>query len=313
MCSADFVVATCTSIARGSFGGHEKRGDGTFQYSTELGACSDDTPGFIQTIPGPGFVGDGSRRIQQSGSLQRSNKRLVEPKRSIDPMKFFEDLPVRRGRAGLGYQAPVLQGRHLHNKETWGHIAKPAKYIQVFSWNAGNLQRTSKCDTLNDLLASQFHIACLQEAAALSTQHVLFESRGIRSVVSRDRQTMINAGGTGVKIIRKGHKDSAAHCDMVHRPYSYNDPETDRRKQCLWYLCAGIVSLDGDLNDLDPMERGGQYVWRVRSIRLDNVHAKKQKEGASSSNRFLYPDVAWQGWSYNRRLQPGCKHLGGRS
>ncbi len=78
----------------------------------------------------------------------------------LDPP--YQDPPLRRGRAGIGFQLPALQGRELHDRATWDKSGKPSKFIQLFSWNAGNLQRTAKCDTLNDLMASQFHIVCMQ-------------------------------------------------------------------------------------------------------------------------------------------------------
>ena len=74
---------------------------------------------------------------------------------------------MRRGRAGLGYVHPILERRNLHDKKTWDQTGHPAKYLQLFSWNAGSLQRSSLGDMLNDLLASQYHISGLQEAEGM--------------------------------------------------------------------------------------------------------------------------------------------------
>ena len=209
--------------------------------------------------------------IERSFAINRSNE-------------LFEDPPMRRGTRGIGYHPPVLEKRQLYSKELWDRVGKPSKFIQLFSWNAGNLQRSSDGDTLNDLLASQFHIACLQEATILAGQQILFDSRGIRSEVSRDRESMINAGGTGLKVIRKCHKESAPHCDMVHRPAYYGDTETNAKKQCLWYLCADIAAFDGDGT---PVDRGGQYMWRVCTVHLDHDHAKKRRDVRQTLADFL--------------------------
>ena len=108
----------------------------------------------------------------------------------------------------------------------------------------------------------------------MAGQDHLFEARGIRSCTSVDKITMINAGGTGLKVIRKCYRESDPHCEMVHRPFYYDDPETNHQKQCLWYLCVDIVSFDGDLN---PQDRGGQYMWRVCSLHFENDFANKRK------------------------------------
>ena len=110
---------------------------------------------------------------------------------------------LRRSEAGVGFENAALKGRNLAKTEEWKGFGHDSKHIQVFSWNAGNLQRHSSLDAVNDILASPFHIACIQEAAAYCVQPQLFDSRGITSVSSRDRSTMINAGGTGLKIVRK--------------------------------------------------------------------------------------------------------------
>ena len=75
--------------------------------------------------------------------------------------------------------------------------------MQVFSWNAGNLQRNTQLGTVNDLIATPFHMSVVQEAEAYCVQPQVFDARAIRSVSSRDRSTMINAGGSGFKIVKK--------------------------------------------------------------------------------------------------------------
>ena len=116
--------------------------------------------------------------IERTFAINRSNE-------------LFADPPLRRDRSGLGHSAPVLQNRQLASKELWDKMGRPSKFIQLFSWNAGNLQRITQGDTLNDLLASQFHIVCIQEALAMAGQHALFESRGTTSEISRELVSMI--------------------------------------------------------------------------------------------------------------------------
>ena len=61
----------------------------------------------------------------------------------------------------------------------------------------------AKSDCVNDLIASPWHIAAIQGVEATPVQETLFDSRGIQSVVSRDRCIMINAGGSGPNMARK--------------------------------------------------------------------------------------------------------------
>ena len=89
--------------------------------------------------------------IEKSHSLNRSNELHPDP-------------PLRRGSVGLGSINPVLVSRRRADKETWGNVGKPSKFIQFFSWSAGNLERKVEFDTLNDVIASQYHISCIQEA-----------------------------------------------------------------------------------------------------------------------------------------------------
>ena len=81
--------------------------------------------------------------IERTFAINRSNE-------------LFEDPPLRRDRSGLGHSLPVLESRQLASKELWDKMGKPSKFIQLFSWNVGNLQRMSQGDTMNDLLASHF-------------------------------------------------------------------------------------------------------------------------------------------------------------
>ena len=61
----------------------------------------------------------------------------------------------------------------------------------------------------------------------MQASRFLYESRGIRSVVSRNRTITINAGGTGINVIRKCYDTEHPHCDMVHRPVYYDEPATE--------------------------------------------------------------------------------------
>ena len=132
----------------------------------------------------------------------------------------FPEPPKRRGSEGLGYVSPVLQGRNLSSKSEWDTEGKKADWCQFFSWNAGNLQRRARGDLLNDLIASQFHLTCIQEAEFLSTQQLLFQSRGIiQSLASADQKSRINSSGTGKKVIRRLYSsDQFVHAEMLHRP-----------------------------------------------------------------------------------------------
>ena len=110
--------------------------------------------------------------IDRAHKVNRSNEVCTEPP------------AVNRGLTGIGFKPRALEGRNLIDKEDWDKIGKPSHQIQVFSWSAGNLERTSDHGLLNDLIASPYHIGLIQEAkGSRSTgQTTLFESRAIHSV-----------------------------------------------------------------------------------------------------------------------------------
>ena len=137
--------------------------------------------------------------------------------RSDEIFKDPSGEPLRLGGAGIGYAPPALQGRNMSTVDKRTGPGYHSHCIQLFSWDAGNLGRSSKRDTLSDLVASQFHSMCLQEAYHVSVQPFLFSSRDISGCESRGRCTRINAGGTGIKVVRKCHSEKAPHCDFADR------------------------------------------------------------------------------------------------
>ena len=155
--------------------------------------------------------------IDRIRAANRSNEKFEDPTGD----------PLRRGLAGIGWISPALEGRNLTSVENWTGQGHPSHHIQLSSLNAGNLHRSTKIDTLSDLVASQFHITCLQEAKSLSVCSHLLNARGIVSCESRDRCTRFNAGGSGIKVVQKCYSEDAPHCDFVNRPYYYDGPVED--------------------------------------------------------------------------------------
>ena len=92
-----------------------------------------------------------------------------------------------------------------------------------------------------------------------------------------------------MKVIRKSHDDDSMHCDMAQRPPYYGDTETTNKKQCVWYLVADVVAFDGELM---PLDRGGQYMWRVCTMHVCNVHAKKREGARQTLAEFFSPCCA---------------------
>ena len=84
----------------------------------------------------------------------------------------FPDPPKKRGQEGLGFVSPILEGGNLAPKSEWSSQGMPSEVCQLFTWNAGNLQRQSRGDLLNDLIASQYDLVAIQEAEILSTQQL---------------------------------------------------------------------------------------------------------------------------------------------
>ena len=89
------------------------------------------------------------------------------------------------------------------------------------------LQRNARLDTVNDLLATPFHVACVQEAEAYCVQPQMFDARAIHSVCSRDRSTMVNAGGTCFKTIRKTYSEEETICGWIRRTFNVDYPPLD--------------------------------------------------------------------------------------
>ncbi len=131
---------------------------------------------------------------------------------------------LRRSIVGIGFTSIVTRGRNLSAQEAWSETGEDATHVQFSSWNVGNLQRHARMDTVNDAFASQFHLACIQEAEAFCVQPQLFDARAIHSVCSRDRSTMINAGGTSFKIILKTYDESEPFCGLIRRTHNVDDP-----------------------------------------------------------------------------------------
>ena len=72
--------------------------------------------------------------------------------------------------------------------------------------------------------------------------------------MSRDRSIMLNAGGSGIEVIRRLYSTDHPHCDMVHRPAYDGDLNTNpKQKQCDWSLTADVCAFD---NALNPLGRG---------------------------------------------------------
>ena len=133
---------------------------------------------------------------------------------------------LRNFQAGLGYKHKVIEHQQLSLAANWNSRGFDALVLAFFSWNAGNLQRHCKGDCLNDLSASPWHVVGIQEAEATSVQQALYDSRGIKSISSRDRCIMINAGGSWYKMARKVHEDDTReneNCDWIQRPSTYDE------------------------------------------------------------------------------------------
>ena len=78
-------------------------------------------------------------------------------------------------------------------------MAAHSHVAQFLSWNAGNLNRAATCDKVQDFLASQWTIACIQEANAESTLHSFRVARALHCFTSTDSQSSIQTGASGEK------------------------------------------------------------------------------------------------------------------
>ena len=129
---------------------------------------------------------------------------------------------LRNGFAGIGHKNKALRRRPLSLACRWSSRVFDTNYIQLFNWNAGNLSRNCRGDTLNDVLISPYHIETVQEASTVTSQPALMEARGIASASSRDGTIMINSGGVGYNMVRKTHSEEDQFCDWIQRPFYYD-------------------------------------------------------------------------------------------
>ena len=113
--------------------------------------------------------------------------------------------------AGLGYDHDATRGRnlmkvvppgatidaHFDPNKIWTTCMASHSFVaQFLSWNAGNLNREAKKDKVQDFLASQWTIACIQEANAESTLHTFRIQRALHCHTSTDSNSRIQIGSS---------------------------------------------------------------------------------------------------------------------
>ena len=112
---------------------------------------------------------------------------------------------LRRDRTGIGWRNKAVAKQKLTVASDWQITGHAAKFIQLFTWNAGNLQRAANNDTSNDLMCQRWHICCIHEANSERVQQPLYDARAIQSSSTVDRTIMANSGGSGYQLIEKTH------------------------------------------------------------------------------------------------------------
>ena len=209
---------------------------------------------------------------------------------------------------GVGFKNKALRRRPLALATDWSSRVFDTDRVQLFNWNAGNLSRNAKGDTLNDLLISPCHIETIQEASTYTSQPALMEARGIASASSRDGTIMINSGGAGYKMVRKTHSEEGHRnqfCDWIQRPAYYDQraPQFD-----------GDAAANSELDDREDRESYQEGIrteslsevilplaeghtmpsatavgldWEVQSSRRDNVEERMlSSEGIENSHVY---------------------------
>ena len=172
---------------------------------------------------------------------------------------------LRRGRAGLGYTEPNAPTSQRTLRSDLDRVAHSSKVVMALVWNAGNLDRQSRLDGVNDFIAGNFHIGLLQESAGTILPNLL-QSRAIAVKYLPDGDggnLAITAGGSGPKSIAPLYDENFD--GSVPRPWV----EVPSSAMYLHGCCVAWVGPDGA-----PVQRAGLRSWRVASVHYHNRWAK---------------------------------------
>ena len=152
---------------------------------------------------------------------------------------------LRRGQGGIGFRLPSTKGRNMTAKDQWrADKAYPSTCLNVFSWNAGNIDRRSNLDTIVDLIASGWHIALLQEASSEGPLENICIQRAILRSQDPTRDLAIHAGGTGLKMVELVYDQEDPHSYIINKPWAIStDPSNTF---ALGYYVADVAAFDPD-------------------------------------------------------------------
>ena len=124
---------------------------------------------------------------------------------------------IRRARAGVGFEPNVCSRSNLTRATNWTSEAHEAKFVQLLTWNAGNLARRCLMDVVNNFLCQNWHLACVQEGNSDNVQQPLYDARGIASEKSECGSIVVNAGGGGYKSVEQTHDDEHPNRNWLPR------------------------------------------------------------------------------------------------
>ena len=132
---------------------------------------------------------------------------------------------IRRNCAGLGFKNKVIARQNLALAENWSSTGYNSNFCQLFTWNAGNLDRQALMDAVNNTICQPFTIGMTQEASTGCVQMKLYDARGIAVSASSDKSIMCSSGGTGTKMICRIYDDpDNPYQDWIPRPAFYEKP-----------------------------------------------------------------------------------------
>ena len=195
----------------------------------------------------------------------------------------------RLHKAGIGFDPDATKGRnlmkvlpagadideHYNPNKIWTTcMADHSQVAQFLSCNAGSLNRAATCDKVQDFLASQWTIVCIQEANAESTLHN-FRGGNVHCIVSHPLiVNPVSKLGRQEKHTRPIYNQN--HSCAYHWPRPHYSGKTSPLKWeeiMIRYITADCFWFKPGSGEL--LKKGNEACWRVTTLHAHNDYVKK--------------------------------------
>lgn len=189
---------------------------------------------------------------------------------SSDKMKPIHFVPQGAASSDAAPPSQSFTGAGRANiRELLDAPGQGSDHLMVLVANLGNLDRACLEDSLNNFIASNWHIALLQEAAG-TRWPMLAQARGLSLSLGPEAWCAVSAGGTGQKAIRPLYSNDNASAGKI--PRAWVDWATCKKP---WAACYHAVEI-GWFTSTSTLPRAQQERIRVCSFHLDHELAKER-------------------------------------